>query len=276
MQDLFASVPRIDLGAVATPIEEVAVEGLRFRVQRDDRIGGNKLRPLEFVLARPAKRLLTFSTLTANHALATVRAGRRIGLDTDIVLVRWGTAGATREIVRQEAARVAEVDGIPGAAWRALRWWQPGTRIVPPGAMSPAGALGYARAVMDWETIPSRVYLPHGTGTTTSGLLLGLMLREADCEVVAVNVTERTGGEWRRAFRAARLLKRRVQRGRVRLRVVPAREPYGELEGALPDTPFPLDRTYGAKALRVLLEERPEHALFLVTTGASAPSDPSR
>lgn len=253
------------------------MDGVRMLVLRDDRIGGNKVRSLEFLLTGDPRRLLTYSTLSAHHALATTRAGARLGIETDVILVTWGHRGEAYEAVRAEAARVREVGGVAGAVWQTIRLWRPGTRIIPPGGMSAAGALGYAAAVVEWVRIPKRIYLPHGTGTTTSGVLCGLMLREAACEVVAVNVTGHTGGEWRRAHHAARLLGRRVERGKVTLRIEKADGAYGEETAesrrAREAADFPVDPTYGAKALAVMLLERPDDALFLVTASAGGTGD---
>jgi 1-aminocyclopropane-1-carboxylate deaminase/D-cysteine desulfhydrase-like pyridoxal-dependent ACC family enzyme len=262
-------LPRVDLGVRPTPVEAHVIDGLPILVKRDDQIGGNKMRCLEFLLTGDPKRLLTFSTLSANHALATARAGRMLGIETDAILVKWGQRKQAYAALQSEARRVKEVGGIPGAVWAALRWWRPGTRVIPPGGMTPKGALGYAHAVFELERIPERIYLPHGTGTTTSGLLAGLMMRGADCEVVAVNVTGHTGGEWRRAFKAAKLLGRRVDRGKVRLRIEKGSGVYGEETKdslrAMELAPFELDGTYGAKAMAVLLRERPDDALYLLT-----------
>jgi len=87
----------VDLGVRPTPVEEHAIDGLRVLVKRDDKIGGNKMRCLEFLLTGSPKRLLTYSTLSANHALATARAGRKLGIETDVVLV-----GPPHEIVQQK------------------------------------------------------------------------------------------------------------------------------------------------------------------------------
>ena len=65
---------------------------------------------------------------------------------------------------------------------------RPGTCVIPPGGASACGALGYVVAALELEEVPSRMYVPLGSGTTVSGLLAGLMLRGATCEVVAVRV----------------------------------------------------------------------------------------
>ena len=85
-------------------------------------------------------------------------------------------------------------------------------------------ACGYCNAALELDEVPDRIYTALGTGTTASGLLAGLMLRGADCEVVAVRVASAVAGwrwrVWRRAFGALRLLgETGIRRGGVRLRV---------------------------------------------------------
>jgi hypothetical protein len=115
------------------------------------------------------------------------------------------------------------------------------------------------------------------------------MLRGAHTEVVGVRVADRIAGRpwllWRRAFGALALLRRcdpalpRADRGGVRLRVVAAGGAYGEdteaarraMEAA-PD--LPLEPTYTAKTLAVLLAERREGSLFLATNAPIPPTPP--
>ena len=191
---------KADLGLRSTPVEEHELAGLRFRVWREDLVGGNKYRGLEHLLGKPAKRLLTISTLSANQALATARAGRQLGLDTDAIIVRWGKAGPVLEALRTEA-NVIEVNGVVGAVFAALRRWRPGTRVIPPGGASALGARGYRDAVLALDEIPTRIWLPVGTGNTASGILAGLLQRDAACEVVGVRVIRGTNARaiWRRA-----------------------------------------------------------------------------
>jgi D-cysteine desulfhydrase len=283
-----AGFPFVDLGRRPTPVDEVTVDGLRVLVKRDDTIGGNKTRCLEFLLALPAKRLLTISSLSANHAWATAVRGKRIGLETDVIIVRWGERRLAMERLPEVAARVVETGGGVGGAFAALRLWRPGTRVIPPGGASARGALGYCNAVFELGEIPSRIYVPLGTGNTTSGLLAGLMLRGADCEVVAVRVTGAVAGWqwriWRRAFAAVRLLRKfdpsipAVERGKVRLRVVVAKGEYGERTPesvaaveAAGRAGLVMETTYTGKALAVLLDERAKGAMFIHTFAPPQP-----
>jgi D-cysteine desulfhydrase len=282
-----AGFPHVDLGVRRTPVERLSVAGLEMFVKRDDLCGGNKPRSLEFLLARRVSRVLTVSTLSAHHAYATALHARALGAACDAIIVRRGRPSPFLALLPPLARRVVETGGAPGAVAAALSLWRPGVLWIPPGGMSPRGALGYLAAALELEEVPPRIYVPLGTGTTVSGLLAGLMLRGAVTEVVAVRVADRIAGWkpllWRRAFKAVALLRRfdaAVPRlpgpGGVRLRVVGARGRYGEptpeAEAAVAAAPgLPLEPTYTAKTLAVLLAERAEGALY-VHTAAALPS----
>jgi D-cysteine desulfhydrase/L-cysteate sulfo-lyase len=109
VRDRIARVPRVSIAIRPTPLVEApnlgrALGGLRIFVKRDDltgvALGGNKLRNLEFRLARTlAERpdvVLVGLDLQSNSARQTVGACNRLGLRTILVL---------------EGARPAEVQG---------------------------------------------------------------------------------------------------------------------------------------------------------------------
>lgn len=288
-----AAFPWRDFGVRPTPVEERSIGGVPLLVKRDDRssplYGGNKPRTLEFLLATPARRLLTFSSLAAHHAWATALCARAMGIPCDVVLVRRGLRGALADRLHGIAARVIETRSIATAPFAAMRLWRPGTRIVPPGGLSPRGALGYVAAVFELDRAPERIYVPLGTGTTVSGILAGLALRGMRTEVVAVRAADYATSLprllRRRARRAIALLRRHdpsvpaADPDGVPLRVVPAGGRYGEEteEGraALAEAAregLALDPTYSAKTLAVLLRESregaPKPALFWLTYAA--------
>lgn len=279
--------PHVDLGVRKTPVEPLRVLGVDLLVKRDDLCGGNKPRCLEFLLARRPKRVITVSSLSAHHAYATAFHARALGGSCDAIIVRRGRPSPFLALLPPLCRRVIETGGAPGAVVAALSLWRPGVTVIPPGGMSARGALGYLAAALELETVPSRIYVPLGTGTTVSGLLAGLMLREAVTEVVAVRVADRVAAWkpllWRRAFKAAAHLRRfdpAVPRlpgpGGVRLRVVAARGRYGEptpeaLAAVAAAPSLPLDATYTGKTLAVLVAERAEGALY-VHTHAALPS----
>jgi len=247
--------------------------GRRLLVKRDDLIGGNKTRTLEFLLARPGRALLTYSSLSAHHALAVQKAGQKLGLPSRAIILKRGRRGPALERLQGQV----EVSGLLGALFATVRYRKKGTILIPPGGVSARGALGYLAAVLELETLPDRIYVPLGTGTTTSGLLAGLMLRGARTEVVAVRVADAIAGWpwllWRRAKKALRLIgEHHPNSGNVSLRVVKADGAYGEptqdacaaCEAA---GDLCLEPTYTGKTLAVLLREDSELPLFWHTHG---------
>ncbi|MHC4972959.1 MAG: pyridoxal-phosphate dependent enzyme [Planctomycetota bacterium] len=279
-----AGFPHVDLGVRPTPVEERRIGGLPVLVKRDDRTselyGGNKVRALEFLLSGAPRRVLTFSSLSAHHAYATAVHARRLGIPCDAVIVRKGQRGRVMEALPKVAERVEEVDGVLGAAAAALDLWRPGTRIIRPGGLSRRGTLGYVEAALELDEVPSRIYVPLGTGTTTAGLLAGLMLRDARTEVVAVRIADPIVSFrpllWIRAFGAIELLRRfdptvpRVSPGGVTLRIVKGGGRYGEATRAAAAAvaaagDLELEPTYTGKTLAVLLADRAEGALFVNT-----------
>jgi 1-aminocyclopropane-1-carboxylate deaminase/D-cysteine desulfhydrase-like pyridoxal-dependent ACC family enzyme len=279
-----AGLPHVDLGVRPTPVEARRIGGMSVLVKRDDRTselyGGNKVRALEFLLAGAPRRVLTFSSLSAHHAYATAFHARRLDIPCDAVIVRKGQRGRVLEALPSVAERVREVDGVLRAAAAALDLWRPGTRVIRPGGLSLRGALGYVEAALELEDVPARIYVPLGTGTTVSGLLAGLMLRDALTEVVAVRVADPLVSFrpllWCRAFGAIALLRRydptvpRVSPGGVTLRIVKGGGRYGEATRAATAAiaaagDLELEPTYTGKTLAVLLADGAAGALLLNT-----------
>ena len=287
--------PHVDLGVRPTPVETRHIDGLDVLVKRDDRTsdvyGGNKVRSLEFLLARSARRLLTYTALGAHHGYAVAVHAARLGLDTDVIVVRRGNSEWFLDALRDLGGRVVMTDGAVGALLATLRLWRPGTRIVPPGGLSARGALGYVEAAFEIEEPPPSLYVPLGTGTTVSGLLAGLALRGARTEVVAVVVAE-PAAAWppllrRRARAAIRLLRKHdpsipdADPATVPIRIVRSEGGYGEATPAARAAvevarPLRLEPTYTGKALAALLAERPRGAMLLDTYAPPIPASASR
>src|SRR3954452_9354664 len=99
IRERIAQVPRVKLALTPTPIEEAPnlarhLGGPRIFVKRDDltgvAFGGNKLRNLEFRLARAMEEkpdtVIVGLDLQSNSARMTVGACNKIGLRTVLVL----------------------------------------------------------------------------------------------------------------------------------------------------------------------------------------------
>ena len=108
---MYGVLPHVSLGTLPTPVERLqtleqvlGVSDTRLYVKRDDLsgrpYGGNKVRKLEFLLARAAqqgyKEVLTFGGAGSNHALATGLYARQMGLQSISMLIPQPNAQGVR------------------------------------------------------------------------------------------------------------------------------------------------------------------------------------
>ncbi len=214
--EAFAALDRVERRTLAfapTPILEVpalaAALGLhpdRLLVKMDAwtgfGLGGNKVRKLEYELA-PERLdgitcLVTAGGAQSNHCRVTAAAAAHLGLRCILVLngpepssprgnailhrllgaeIRIAPRREDRDTLMAEAA--AEVERAGGRA-----------RVIPLGASTPLGALGYVRAAREFlhqlrerdgerPTPPTRIVLSTSSGGTLSGLVAGLHLAGA-------------------------------------------------------------------------------------------------
>lgn len=241
--------PRVKLGGLPTDLELLphlgrALGGPKLWVKRDDitgLAGGNKVRPLEFLMAdalkHKAQRVVTFAGgPQSNHLRATAIAGRKLGLEPLLVVFDnppKGHAQGNQLLNLVLGARVLylgwlgkpdpnrTVEGAirlmallatvyPGLAGR-RRY------VIPVGGFHPLGALGYVVAAAELAEQAAQhgfsldyVVTAAGTGTTAAGLLAGFRLLGLPTRVIAIDV----GRLWRDfphsitrlAARTARLL----------------------------------------------------------------------
>jgi L-cysteate sulfo-lyase len=210
-----AAFPAAPLGHFPTPIEELprfrAAAGLapRILVKRDDAIpfafGGNKVRKLRYlmpaVLAGGADMVVTCGGVQSNHARATAAACAVLGLDCHLVVngaepVRpTGNAllnrllGATFEYV------AGREDRLPAMERAAVRLRAAGWRVavVPLGASTPHGALGYLAAVVELLSqgpAPEVIVHACSSGGTTAGLLAGCALARVPTRVIGISADD--------------------------------------------------------------------------------------
>ncbi|MCA9736917.1 MAG: pyridoxal-phosphate dependent enzyme [Gemmatimonadetes bacterium] len=222
-----ATASRLRLAIVPTPLRpvpalerwldaSVGAAAPRLLVKHDDQtgfgLGGNKVRKLEYELAPDRLEGVTCIVTTggpqSNHARVTAAAAAWLGLECVIV-----TNGAAPEPFRGNAllqrrfgARIETVSGrderaptmeriadeVAAAGGRA--------RVVPLGASTAHGALGYVRAFMelDDELEPGGprtwVFVSASSGGTLAGLHLGRALcGRDDVTLVAVSADTPAG-----------------------------------------------------------------------------------
>lgn len=215
-----AGLPRVALGLFPTPLirldrvsEDLAVDLWMKREECSGlALGGNKTRKLEFVLADALAKghgtVVTTGPVTSNHTMMTAAAARRLGLAVHCVVggTRPATAsgnlllldymGATLhfspvdfanpepEAVRALARLQREVVRSTGGYWIPAGGTMPEAE---PGFMSAVAEIARQRGgALDFD----HLVVALGTGSTTTGLLLGLALggfRTTTVDSIAVN-----------------------------------------------------------------------------------------
>lgn len=289
---VLAAIPRARLGVRPSPVERL--EGFRdvddLWVKRDDLsaelMGGNKVRALEFALARVERgdTVLTVGGHGSTHVLATATHAARLGAQT--IAVRWphelGDVGRQVDAASRAACVnvVESLHIVTGIGRAHLMRMGGGLHYVPLGAANAEGILGQVNAALELAEqvaegllpAPARVVVPLGTGATAAGLSLGFALAGLPTTVVAVRCGPRIGSNgWRvRALeREALALLRRYVGSTMAVARTPLRVMHNAYGGAY-GRPFPpardaagllhtlrgwrLDDTYSAKAFLVALD----------------------
>jgi 1-aminocyclopropane-1-carboxylate deaminase/D-cysteine desulfhydrase-like pyridoxal-dependent ACC family enzyme len=210
------SLPAVGLAAHPSPIDELVrlraalgPDCPRLLMKRDDLLsfglGGNKVRKMQTVAAEAieagADTLITSGGVQSNHARVTAAAGAALGLDVVLVLNGEPTGvpsgnlqldrlfGADVRIVPTREARAA---GVAGAA-EALNAAGRRPFVVPIGASTPVGAMGFARGVEELaasDARPTAIVHASSSGGTQAGLLAGCALFGLRPRVIGVSADE--------------------------------------------------------------------------------------
>ena len=226
---LFAPVPRVQLGFFPTPLyklERMSKElGVNLYIKRDDftgmnLFGGNKIRKLEFLLgdamAKGCKAVVTYGATQSNHAMETVSACRRCGLDpilylTAVVQPDEKDVRANLLLDKVMGAEIHIVDIEPGeteddaearsfvmGAEHAAKLTASGTPCydVPMGGASHVGSIGFANGFVELaEQLDALglnvdyVYHATGTGGTMAGLHAGRKLVGSNAVIRSITVS---------------------------------------------------------------------------------------
>ena len=215
-EERLARVGRTRLAATPTPLVPAPRLAARLRIDATVHVkadawtgfglGGNKVRKLEYELA-PARlkgvtHLVTTGGPDSNHCRVAAAAAARLGLDCVLVVNGrpehagrgnaalhrlFGARIATVERRSQrEAAMEAEAERIAQAGGKAL--------VVPLGASTPRGALGYVHALAELRDQLSGeaawVFAASSSGGTMAGLVLGSALLGWRPRLVAVSADD--------------------------------------------------------------------------------------
>ncbi len=172
--------------------------------------GGNKVRKLEFLLARAlqegARSIITFGALGSNHVLATSVHGRALGLDVHAVLTPQARTSYLADNVASDLAVGAVLHPAPSfaaaprvaVAVRAQLRERDGVEpfVIPFGGTCPQSDAAYVNAACELaEQVsagllpePDLVYVPLGSAGTSVGLAVGFAAGGLSTRVIAVRV----------------------------------------------------------------------------------------
>src|SRR5580765_425684 len=212
------AMPAVALASAPTPIEEMTrlasalgASSPRLFVKRDDLLsfgcGGNKVRKIQTVvpetMAAGANALVTCGGVQSNHARVTAAPGAPHGMK--VVLVVNGAAPAhptaNAKLDRLFGAEIRHVasraERSPAMEQAAVDLRAAGHRpfIVPLGASTPTGALGFARGVAELAASgfrPDVILHSSSSGGTQAGLIAGCALFGLRAKVIGISADEST------------------------------------------------------------------------------------
>lgn len=191
--------PRVSLAPLPTPLERAPrlseALGVEVWLKRDDvgslGLAGNKVRKLEFAfgeaLEQGAPAVVTLGAPQSNHARATAAAAARLGLPAVLVMGGDPPEGTPSGNLLLDTLFGADVRFAGTSDWAQLAATAEriagelgGAYLMPAGASSPTGALGFAAAYAELlgqldeaGLAPGAVYHASTSGGTHAGLLLG-------------------------------------------------------------------------------------------------------
>lgn len=214
---------RLKLSQTPTPfyhLERLSAElaGPRIWIKRDDvteaAVSGNKIRKLEFVLARAMMSgcdvIVTSGGLQSNHCRATALLCARLGLTAHLLLRDEGDcreqpdgnllldylAGAAVTIapradyLRNQAALIDAIVKNYEAQGRSV--W-----VIPVGASDGHGVWGYVNCAAELKNdfarvgiAPQKLFHATGSGGTQAGLSAGAVIHHLPCQVIGMAVCD--------------------------------------------------------------------------------------
>jgi 1-aminocyclopropane-1-carboxylate deaminase/D-cysteine desulfhydrase-like pyridoxal-dependent ACC family enzyme len=216
LRDALARVPTLSLVSAPTPIEPLPRLAARLGggpprlfIKRDDAIpfgfGGNKVRKLSFVAARAradgADTLITAGGIQSNHARATASAAAKLGMRAILVVNGSEPARQTGNalldaVLGAEIAYVAaRGDRTPKMHEIADRLRAEGRRpfVIPIGASTALGALGYASALLELlgqMAAPDVIVHSTSSGGTQAGLVAAARLLRLPTRIIGVSADD--------------------------------------------------------------------------------------
>jgi len=205
-------VPLVSTPSLVEPMPRLAARlgtSSPLLIKRDDAIafgfGGNKVRKLAFVAAAAraegADTLITAGGVQSNHARATAAAAAKLGMHAILVANGEPPARPTANALL-DALLGAEVVYVPSRNDRSPKMIEVADRlraegrrpfVIPIGASTPLGALGYVLAVaelIDQIAPPDIIVHSTSSGGTQAGLVAGCQLLGLATRVIGISADE--------------------------------------------------------------------------------------
>src|SRR5258706_2419065 len=176
-----------------TPLEEepslARALGLRaLWLKREDKSGGNKVRGLEFLLARapPRSVFVTVGGSGSSHCLATARGAQARGYRPVGAAFPQPDTDASRAVAASTAVTanlVVRASSLVTLPWAVLRAWRAAHQLgretphwIPGGGADPRAVIGDFLATLELgsqvDAPPDTIVVPLGTGGTAAGIAL--------------------------------------------------------------------------------------------------------
>ena len=205
-----ARIPWVGLATLPTPVQRLELSGSAFWIKRDDLTsplyGGNKVRKLEFILARAraqgATRLITVGAAGSHHALATTLFGKQLSFAVTLVLFPQPLTEHVRAVLLMDQALGADLrfvprmTSVPAGVMRArLSHFRERAFIIAAGGSDAHGTLGYINATLElaeqMPELPELIVVAAGTMGTVAGIAIGLELLQRSTRVAAIRITSK-------------------------------------------------------------------------------------
>ena len=212
---------RLHLAQTPTPLQPLnrlsdELGGPRIWVKRDDLTGcaisGNKVRKLEFILAKAIKQgadtIITCGGVQSNHCRATAVLGAQLGLKVHLILRGDEPTGKSLGNLFLDQLSGAEISYYPLSEYQNLselfqQWEQHYVGLghspfsIPTGASNGTGAWGYiacaqelANDFQQHDISPSLIACATGSGGTQAGLTLGAELFQLGAPILGIAVCD--------------------------------------------------------------------------------------
>ena len=218
--------PRLSLARLPTPFHALdrlseQLGGPRIWVKRDDLtdcgVSGNKIRKLEFTLARVLEQncdtIITCGGVQSNHCRATALLGARLGLRVHLILRGDNVASAESagpdgnlflDYLAGAEVSIYEKRDYQRRLPELFAHWSQYYKArdkrpyeIPTGASDATGVWGYAHCVPELITDfsvagikPRAIIHATGSGGTQAGLIAGAILHELDGDIIGMAVCD--------------------------------------------------------------------------------------